>query len=92
MAFNTNNTSAASNNGGTDTSWKAAGFVNVWLELPGQAPIALPSMALKEDKYGKLIAWLKEDPSRVEKLLPHIKLDFKSAQPVAKVFDFSVLG
>ena len=88
MAFDRNTNTAAS----TDTSWKAEGFVNATLNLPGQAPVKLPSMALKEDKYGKLIAWLKEDPSRVEKLLPYIKLDFKSAQPTAKVFDFSALG
>lgn len=83
---NTNTRDQASND-----SWKAAGFINVILTLPGQNPVSLPSLALKEDKYGELVTWLKEDPSRVEKLLPYIKLDFKAAQPVGKKFDFTAL-
>lgn len=91
MAFSTSN--AARNNQASDNneSWKSDGFINLTLTLPGQDPVKLPSLGLKEDKYGKLLAWLSEDPSRVAKLLPYIKADYRSSKPSAKVFDFSVL-
>lgn len=93
MAFNRTNTQRNDNNDDAQSndSWKAAGFINVTLTLPGQSPVQLPSMALKKDKFANLIAYLEKDPSRVEKLLPHITINYKSAQPAAKVFDFSVL-
>lgn len=91
MAFQSaaRNTTPASS---TNDDWKAAGFINASLTLPGQATIKLPSLALKNDKYADLIKWLNEDPTRVAKLLPYITFDYKANTPTAKVFDFSALS
>ena len=69
-------------NQGHNDSWKAQGFLNLY--LPGKnggGRRKLGTIPLKEarPKDAQLLAWLQEDPSRVEKILAHLEIDFQAA-------------
>jgi hypothetical protein len=90
--FERTNSSQAPQSTDSSEDWKSDGFINLTLNLPDQAPVRLPSLALKKKPYAKLLAWLTEDPSRVQKLLPYLVADFKLPAPVEKDMDFTKLA
>ena len=81
MAFRpANNTAAAPSN---DTSWKADGFLNMYLPTKGGGRRKLGTITLKKSRTSEaeLLAWLEEDPSRVAKILDSLIMDFQTAEP-----------
>jgi NAD-specific glutamate dehydrogenase len=64
-------------------SWKAQGFLNLYLPgLNGQRK-KLGAIPLKDSKTNekKLLAWLNEDPSRVAQILAKLEIEYQSALP-----------
>jgi hypothetical protein len=89
MAFNNN---AARAEQPQNDSWKAQGFLNLYLPgLNGQRK-KLGAIPLKESKASekKLLAWLNEDPSRVAQILSKLEMEYQSATPAdAAGFDLN---
>lgn len=80
MAFNSNsNTESNSNN----ESWKAQGFLNLYLPSKDGKKRKLGAIPLKESKPSEkaLLVWLNEDPSRVAKILASLQMEYQSAVP-----------
>lgn len=79
MAFQSN----AQRNEQNDTSWKASGFLNLY--LPGQdgKRRKLGAIALRDSKPAerKLVEWLTADPTRAAKILAKLEIDYQSAKP-----------
>ena len=82
MALNIN-TAPANNNVRNvgDESWKAQGFLNLYLPSRGGQRRKLGSIPLKESRSSEkeLLAWLNEDPTRVGKLLGKLEMEFQPA-------------
>ena len=94
MTFAQNNkTNAPSNvpaprNG--DDSWKAQGFLNLYLPGKDGARRKLGAIPLKESKASEkqLLAWLNEDHSRVSMILAKLELEYQpAAAPETTGFD-----
>lgn len=79
MAFNTASAPAATN---SNDSWKAQGFLNFYLPSKDGGRRKLGAIPLKESKVNEktLLAWLNEDPTRVQVLLNKIELEYQPAQ------------
>lgn len=80
MAFQTSNAVASNNNNSSNESWKAQGFLNLY--LPSKAGRRkLGAIPLKESKASekRLLAWLNEDPSRVAQILSKLEMEYQSA-------------
>jgi len=90
MAFNTN--TAAASNGTKNESWKAAGFLNLYLPTKGGARRKLGAIALKEGRHNEkaMLDWLNEDPSRVQIILDKLVIEYNPATPAdTSGFDLS---
>ena len=83
MAFSQSN--AAHNNQTSDNneSWKAQGFLNLYLPGKDGSKRKLGAIPLKEAKPAEkaLLTWLNEDPSRVATLLSKLEIVYQSATP-----------
>ncbi len=91
MAFQPN-TNAGSSNQSNNDSWKAQGFLNLYLPTKDGKRMKLGAIPLKEakDSEKKLLVWLNEDPSRVEAILGKLVIEYKSAVPTeGSGFDLS---
>ena len=87
MAFRTN-TAAAQTNDNNQESWKAAGFVNLYLpSTDGGKRKKLGAIPLRANKPSEaaLLEWLKKDAGNVEKLLSKLELDFQSVEASASI-------
>ena len=87
MAFRTN-TAAAQTNDNNQESWKAAGFVNLYLpSTDGGKRKKLGAIPLRANKPSEaaLLEWLKKDANNVEKLLAKLELDFQSVEASAAI-------
>ena len=87
MAFRTN-TAAAQTNDNNQESWKAAGFVNLYLpSTDGGKRKKLGAIPLRTNKPAEatLLEWLKKDANNVEKLLAKLELDFQSVEASASI-------
>lgn len=83
--FNNNaaRTTGTNNPNQANDSWKAQGFLNLYLPgLNGQRK-KLGAIPLKESKHNekKLLAWLNEDPARVQVILSKLEIEYQSATP-----------
>lgn len=80
MAFQSNAQRADQTN---PESWKAQGFLNLYLPAKNGARKKLGAIPLKESKANEkqLLAWLNEDPSRVAQILSKLEIEFQSATP-----------
>jgi hypothetical protein len=80
MAFH--NSSVVTPFGPTNENWKSQGFLNFYLPDKNGEPRKLGSIGLKESKpnEAKLMAYLKEDPSRVDNLLSKLQVVFRPAE------------
>lgn len=81
MAFNRNNQNNGSN--GNDDSWKAAGFLNLYLPSKSGGRRKLGAIPLKESKPSEkaILDWLNADPSRVATILSKLEMEYQSAVP-----------
>jgi hypothetical protein len=84
MAFNSN--AARSNTGNApaqNDNWKAQGFLNLYLPNKDGKRTKLGAIPLKEGKpnEAKMLAWLKEDPARVQVILSKLEIEFRSSEP-----------
>lgn len=84
MSFNrnTNAVTTAEANQGND-SWKAQGFLNFYLPTQDGKRKKLGAIALKDSRADekRLLAWLNEDPTRAEKILASMVVEYRSATP-----------
>jgi hypothetical protein len=82
MTFKTNTVSNAAATPSND-SWKAQGFLNLYLPSKTGARKKLGAIPLKESRTNErqLLAWLNEDPSRVAQILAKLEIEFQSALP-----------
>lgn len=80
MAFNTNTSSAAAT---VNDSWKAQGFLNLYLPLKDAkgGRRKLGAIPLKDSKPAEkqLMEWLNEDPTRVSVILSKLVIEYQSA-------------
>ena len=90
MAFNFNSSAQRNDTNGRGFV-EAEGFINVTLNLPNQAPMKMPSLALQAKTHSSLNEWLMEDPTRVAKLAPYLVFDYRPNVKTAKILDFSAL-
>lgn len=82
MAFNRSN--AQRNDNQQNDSWKAQGFLNLYLPSKEAGKRKkLGAIPLKENKASEkaLLQWLNEDPSRVQQILAKLEIEFQSAVP-----------
>jgi len=64
--------------------WKADAFINFSVPRKDGTTKKLGAIALKcskDKETEQLVAWLSEDPSRIEKLISKMVIDFRSATP-----------
>lgn len=78
MAFTTETTKPAAQ---TNDNWKAQGFLNFYLPTQDGGRKKLGAIPLKEAKPNEktLLAWLNEDPARVQSLMNKLEVEYQSA-------------
>ena len=83
MGYQSGNTAQASSNQSNNDSWKAAGFLNLYLPSKDGKKVKLGAIPLKEGKPSEaaMLKWLNEDPSRVATILAKLVIEYKSATP-----------
>lgn len=90
MAFNPNAARSNSNrntrdndNGPQDDSWKAQGFLNLYLPNRDGKRTKLGAIPLKEGRPNekKMLDWLKADPGRVNVILAKLEIEFRTSEP-----------
>ena len=87
MAFRTNTVAAAQSDNNQE-SWKAAGFVNLYLpSTEGGKRKKLGAIPLRANKPSEaaLLEWLKKDPANAAKLLSKLDIDFQSVEASAAI-------
>ena len=80
LRFNSRN-AAASNN--QNTSWMADAFINFSVPRKDGTAKKLGAIGLKcdrDEETATLVAWLSEDPARVQKLMEKMIIDFRLAK------------
>ena len=80
MAFATSSAAPAQPSTNNE-SWKAQGFLNLYLPAKNGQRRKLGAIPLKESKANekRLLAWLNEDPSRVTQILAKLEIEYQSA-------------
>ena len=89
MAFNTNNTQASAS---TNNNWKADAFINFSVPRKDGTAKKLGALSLKcdrDEETATLVAWLAEDPARVQKLMEKMIIDFRLAKTDHRVVSTS---
>jgi hypothetical protein len=85
MAFNKNTGNNVNNNDaqGKDDSWKAQGFLNLYLPSKDGKERKLGAIPLRMSNANEapLIKWLEEDPERVQVILNKLIMSYQSATP-----------
>lgn len=86
MAFNTKSNTPANTNtagAGNNDSWKAQGFINLYLPTKDGKRRKLGAIPLRESSTTEapLLAWLNADPSRVKSIMAQLVMEFQSAEP-----------
>lgn len=86
MAFQTssaqnNNVRPFGNTRNNDDSWKADGFINLYLPTKSGGRRKLGAIPLKGSRpsEAELLSWLNEDPSRVQKILAKLEMEYYPA-------------
>lgn len=84
MAFR-ENTQRSNDNSGNDQSWKAAGFLNLYLPTADGGRRKLGAIPLREKNVNekKLFEALKADESLVEAILGKLEIEFRTAEATA---------
>ena len=87
MAFNTNTAPAAA---ATNDSWKAQGFINIYLPSKDGKRRKLGAIALKDSKASEkqLMEWLAQDEKNIQTLIGKMIVEYQAAVPAdATQFD-----
>ena len=81
MAFATSSAAAQSPSSTNNKSWKAQGFLNLYLPAKNGQRRKLGAIPLRDSKINEkqLRAWLEEDPSRVSQILAKLEIEYQSA-------------
>lgn len=82
MALNLNRNNAAAQTN-QNTNWKADAFINFAVPRKDGTSKKLGAIALKcdrDEETAMLVAWLSEDPTRIEKLMEKMVIDFRLAK------------
>jgi hypothetical protein len=68
---------------GQNDSWKAQGFLNLYLPKPDGSKGKLGAIALKDSRPAEkaLMAFLNEDPTRVSAVLAKLIIEYRPATP-----------
>ena len=80
LDLNSRNAAAQSNQ---NTNWKADAFINFSVPRKDGTAKKLGALALKcekDEETATLVAWLAEDPNRVQKLMEKMVVDFRLAK------------
>lgn len=83
MAFNRNASNANNNAQQSDNdSWKADGFINLYLPGADGKDRKIDAIPLKASKavQKQLLEWLEKDPENINKLASKLKLTYQSAK------------
>ena len=82
MAFSNN---ATRNTNAADDSWKAQGFINLYLPSKDGKRRKLGAIPLKTNKASEaeLLAFLEKDPANMAKVLSSLIAEYQSAEPAA---------
>lgn len=82
MAFDRNTNTAAASAPQND-SWKAQGFLNLYLPSKDGKRTKLGAIPLKQSNQREksMLAWLNEDPKRVATILAKLEIEYRSAEP-----------
>lgn len=78
--FNTRNAAAAQSN---QNNWKADAFINFSVPRKDGTSKKLGAISLKcdrDEETATLVAWLAEDPNRIQKLMEKMVVDFRLAK------------
>lgn len=81
LNFNSRNNSTAQSN--QNQNWKADAFINFSVPRKDGTTKKLGAISLKcdrDEETAMLVAWLSEDPSRVQKLMEKMVVDFRMAK------------
>lgn len=67
----------------SNDSWKAQGFLNLYLPGKNGDRKKLGAIPLKDSKPSEkdLLVWLNEDPTRVDKIMAKLIMEYQSAVP-----------
>jgi hypothetical protein len=82
MALNFNRNQAAAQNNQTQ-NWKADAFINFSVPRKDGTSKKLGAISLKcdrDEETATLVAWLSEDPTRIQKLMEKMVTDFRLAK------------
>lgn len=81
MAFQTTRVTNNNTNPQQNESWKAQGFLNLFLPARNGSRRKLGTIPLKEARPSEasLLEWLNEDPSRVSTILAKLEIDYQPA-------------
>ena len=82
MALNFNRNQAAAQNN-QNTNWKADAFINFSVPRKDGTSKKLGAISLKcdrDEETATLVAWLSEDPTRIQKLMEKMVIDFRLAK------------
>lgn len=79
MAFNTKPAAPAE----TNDSWKAAGFLNLYLPTKDGGRRKLGAVPLRVSNVNEkaLLEWITEDPTRVDIIKAKVVVEYNSAEP-----------
>lgn len=80
LSFASRNTPAAAQ---SNNNWKADAFINFSVPRKDGTAKKLGAIALKcdrDEETATLVAWLSEDPTRIEKLISKMVIDFRLAK------------
>lgn len=93
MAFNQSNAQRNNqSNNNQDASWKAQGYLNLYLPSKDGGRRKLGAIPLKDSKPNEaaMRAWLEEDSSRVANILSKLEIEYQSAtQSADAAFDLA---
>ena len=78
-----------------DESWKAQGFINLYINAPDGSKKKLGAIPLKDARNAErtLREWLGKDPEKhAAKLLSALSLEYRAADEEGPAMDFDALG
>ena len=85
MVFRISSASRNASAAKSDTSWKADGFINVFVPTAnsqGRSKVGFIPLYKSKDHERKLLEWLDADPSRIAKLTNNLTVNYVEADPI----------
>ena len=85
MVFRISSASRNASAAKSDTSWKADGFINVFVPTAnsqGRSKVGFIPLYKSKDHERKLLEWLDADPSRIANLTNKLSVNYVEADPI----------